>query len=122
MTQVHQTVDQETLRRMWQERCEQGNFSADVLGIGTVRVFGRSGDAPITFPRIESLATLQTLAPDEQWAIRTVQEIVAAARAKNRPVMATQPPRAGMPPTPVPIREFDPSQENILILSLTRGG
>ncbi|MBV9231533.1 MAG: hypothetical protein JOZ18_19650 [Chloroflexi bacterium] len=122
MSIAKQSVNQEALEQQWQERCKQGNFSPAVLGVGTVRVFGKSGDAPVTFPRIDSLTALNTLAADEQWALSVAQEIVAAAQAKHRPVMATQPPQAGTIPTPVSIRSFDPSLEHILILSLTRGG
>lgn len=122
MARTKQPLSQETLRRMWEERCKQGNFSAGVLGVGTVRIFGKSGDAPLTFPRIESLAALDGLAEDERWAISVAQEVVQAAQARQRPVMATQPPATGTTPAPAPMRTFDPNQENILILSLTRGG
>jgi hypothetical protein len=122
MTDTRTPIDQETLRRQWEERCSLGVFSPAILGVGTVRVFGRSGDAPIQFPRIATLAALDTLEPDEQWALRNAQEIVAAAQARNRPVMATQPSRGSAPPAPAPVRVFDPKLENILILSLTRGG
>lgn len=112
----------EALQRRWQERCQQGNFSAAVLGVGTVRVFGKSGDAPVTFPRIESLAALETLEADERWAVELAQEIVGAAQNRQRSVMATQPPQAGTTPAPTPMRTFDPKAEHILILSMTRGG
>ena len=115
-------TSQEALQRRWQERCQQGNFSASVLGVGTVRVFGKSGDAPVTFPRVESLAALASLEADERWAIELAQEIVTTAQARQRSVMATQPPRAGAAPTPTPMQTFDPKTEHILILSLTRGG
>jgi hypothetical protein len=122
MADTQTAIDQEALRRRWQERCSKGDFSAAVLGIGTVRVFGRSGDAPVQFPRIATLAALDTLEPDEQWALHNAREIVTTAQARNRPVMATQPPRGGVPPAPTPIRAFDPKLEHILILSLTTGG
>ena len=122
MSITHQSMSQDALRRRWQERCEQGNFSSNVLGIGTIRVFGKSGDIPVAFPRIESLAALDALEADERWALDMAQEIVTAAQAKSRPVMTTQPPRAGVNPSPTPLRNFDPKAENILILSLTRGG
>ncbi len=112
----------ETLQRRWQERCQQGNFSPAVLGVGTIRVFGRSGDAPVTFPRIESLAALDTLEADERWAVESAQGIVTAAKNQSRPVMATQPPQTGTAPSPTAVDVFDPQIENILILSLTRGG
>jgi hypothetical protein len=122
MTIANQPVNQEALQQQWQERCKRGNFSTAMLGIGTVRVFGKSGDAPVTFPRIKSLDALNTLEADEQWALGVAREIVTAAQARNRPVMATQPPQAGTVPAPTPIRIFDPCLEHILILSLTRGG
>ena len=79
MATTRRSVSPETLQRRWQERCQQGNFSPDVLGVGTIRVFGRSGDAPVTFPRIESLAALDTLEADERWAVEVAQGIVVAA-------------------------------------------
>lgn len=122
MATTRRSVSREALQRRWQERCQQGNFSPAVLGVGTVRVFGRSGDAPVTFPRIESLADLENLEEDERWAIEMAQGIVTAAQGQGRPVMATQPPQAGTTPNPTVVRTFDPKTENLLILSLTRGG
>jgi hypothetical protein len=122
MSTFHTTDSQETLQRRWQERCRQGNFSSTVLGLGTIRVFGKSGDAPVTFPRIDSLAALNMLEADERWAIEVAQEIVRAAQAKQRSVMSTQPPQAGTVPAPAPMHTFDSKAEHILILSLTRGG
>ena len=122
MSTPRATISVETLQRRWQERCQEGNFSSAVLGVGTIRVFGKSGDAPVTFPRIEALTALDTLEADERWAIEVAQEIVNAAHAKRRSVMSTQPPQAGTAPAPVPMRTFDPKAEHILILRLTRGG
>lgn len=122
MSTSTQSMSQETLQRRWLERCRQGNFSAAVLGVGTVRVFGKSGDAPVTFPRLTSLTDLDALEADERWAVELAQEIVDAAQQRQRSVMATQPPQAGSAPTPTPMRTFDPKAEHILILSLTRGG
>ena len=122
MATTRRSVSREVLQRRWQERCQQGNFSPAVLGVGTIRVFGRSGDAPVTFPRIESLADLDTLEADERWAIEMAQGIITAAQDQGRPVMATQPPQAGTAPSPTAVRVFDPKTENLLILSLTRGG
>jgi hypothetical protein len=119
---TRRSVSPETLHRRWSERCQQGNFSPAVLGVGTIRVFGRSGDAPVTFPRIESLAALDTLEADERWAIEVAQGLVTAAQNQSRPVMATQPPQAGTTPSPTAIDVFDPQIENMLILSLTQGG
>jgi hypothetical protein len=122
MSTSRTTISQEALQQRWQERCRQGNFSSTVLGLGTIRVFGKSGDAPVTFPRLESLAALSTLEADERWAIEVAQEIVNAAQVKQRSVMSTQPPQAGTVPAPIPMHTFDSKAEHILILSLTRGG
>jgi len=122
MAKTRRSVSQETLQRRWQERCQQGNFSPAVLGVGTIRVFGRSGDAPVIFPRIESLAALDSLEDDERWAIEVAQEMVNAAQANHRAVVATQPPQMGATPNPTPLHTFDPKTGEILILSLTRGG
>jgi hypothetical protein len=122
MSATRQSRNRETLQRRWQERCRQGNFSSAVLGVGTIRVFGRSGDAPVTFPRIESLAALNTLEADERWAVEIAQEMINAAYANHRTVVATQPPQVGAAPNPTPLHSFDPKTGEILILSLTRGG
>jgi hypothetical protein len=122
MATTRRSVSPETLKRRWQERCWQGNFSPALLGVGTIRVFGRSGDAPVTFPRIESLAALDTLEADERWAVEFAQGIVTAAQRQRKPIMATPPPQAGAAPNPTVVETFDPKVEHLLILSLTRGG
>lgn len=122
MAPTRRSMSQTALQRRWQERCQQGNFSSAVLGVGTIRVFGRSGDAPVTFPRLESLTALSTLEADERWAVEVAQNIVTAACEQRRPVMATQPPQAGTVPNPTAVNVFDPKEEHLLILNLTRGG
>lgn len=122
MVSTRRSGSQAALERRWQERCQQGTFSPAVLGVGTIRVFGRSGDAPVTFPRIASLAALPTLAADERRAVEIARNIVTAACEQRRPVMATQPPQAGVAPHPTAVDVFDPSVEHLLVLSLTRGG
>src|SRR5690348_870233 len=49
------------LEQAWKERCERGTFSPAILGLGTIRVMGKSGDAAIQFPRIASLDALSSL-------------------------------------------------------------
>ena len=112
-------IDPETLRRHWQARCEQGNFSSAVLGLGTVHVFGRIGKPPIHFPRLASLSVMHTLYPDEQWAIRIVRNLILAARVSQRPVLATTIPQSSdMEDVSQVIEEFDPQLETIFILDL----
>jgi len=59
------TSDRE-LQRAWEARVQRGQFSHNVLGVGTIRVMGKAGDAPVAFPRIASLNLLPGLEPDEQ--------------------------------------------------------
>jgi len=115
-------ANEETLARRWKERCASGKFSQAVLGLGTIRVMGKAGDAPIQFPRITSLDALGTLEPDERWAVQAAQAIVAQACNQRRPVLAAAPPQPGVLPTPRPITVFDPSVETLLVTSMIRGG
>jgi hypothetical protein len=82
-------IDEETLARRWKARCTSGEFSLSVLGLGTIRVMGKAGDAAIQFPRIPSLDALGTLESDEQWAVQAAQAIVTQACNQHRPVLAT---------------------------------
>jgi len=116
---------QAELERRWQARCAQGTFSPSVRGVGTLRVFGRSGDAPLSFPRVESLAMLADLAPDEQWALNRAQQLVTQAREQSRTVVATRACPGVAPdalPGVAPMGDFDPAQESILILNRIVGG
>ncbi|SRR5258708_3563936 len=124
MTAENETtlVNEEALARRWKERCASGKFSQAVLGLGTIRVMGKAGDAPIQFPRITSLDALGALEPDEQWAVQAAQAIVAQACNQRRPVLAAAPPQPGVLPTPRPITAFDPSVETLLVTSMIRGG
>ena len=115
-------VKEETLPRRWKERCTSGKFSQAVLGLGTIRVMGKAGDAAVQFPRIPSLDTLGTLEPDEQWAVQAAQAIVTQACNQRRPVLAIAIPQPGVLPTPLPVTVFDPSVETLLVTSLIRGG
>jgi len=120
-TQATPTHDPARLAQQWQARCAAGAFSVGVQGVGTVRVFGKAGDAPLTFPRIESLAALADLEPDEQWALTRAQQTVAQARSQRRAVVATRA-RPDAAPDTRPIGDFDPAQESILILNHIVGG
>lgn len=117
------TTNQEVLQRRWQERCRSGKFSPAVLGLGTIRVFGRSGDAPVNYPRIEQITQRDALEEDERWALQVAQDLITAAQQQQRTVLEAAVASAqGIPPQSAPVRVFDPKSEQILILSLTRGG
>jgi hypothetical protein len=108
--------------RRWKERCASGVFSESVLGLGTIRVMGKAGDAPVQFPRIHSLDAPGTLEPDEQWAVQAAQSIVTQACNQRRTVLAATPSQSGTLPTLKPVTVFDPGFEILLVTSLIRGG
>jgi len=107
--------------QQWQARCAAGAFSVGVQGVGTVRIFGKAGDAPLTFPRIESLAALADLEPDEQWALTRARQVVGQAHSQRRAIVATRT-RPDAAPDARPLGDFDPAQESILILNNIVGG
>ena len=115
-------INEETLAQRWKERCASGDFSQVVLGLGTIRIMGKAGDAPVQFPRITSLDALDMLEPDEQWAVKAAQAIVTQACNQRRPVLATSIPQPGLTPNPTPMTIFDPKVELLLVTSLIRGG
>ena len=119
---VTPSISEETLIQRWKERCTSGDFSRVVLGLGTIRIMGKAGDAPVQFPRIPSLDALDMLEPDEQWAVKAAQAIVTQACNQRRPVLATSIPQSGLTPNPTPITIFDPNVELLLVTSLIRGG
>jgi hypothetical protein len=115
-------VNEKTLARHWKERCASGQFSQAVLGLGTIRVMGKAGDAAVQFPRIPSLDILGTLEPDEQWAVQAAQAIVTQACNQRRTVLATASLHTSVLPTPRAVTIFDPSVETLLVTSMIRGG
>ena len=117
-----QALSEERLAQQWAERVKSGQFSPAVLGLGTIRVMGRSGDAPVVWPRIESLDALGTLAPDEQWAVRVAEQIVAQAQQQDRTVHQVLPANGSTPPQPTRITAFDPAASNLVVVSAIRGG
>jgi hypothetical protein len=115
-------VTEQELQQRWAARCASGTFSAGVQGVGTIRVMGKAGDAPITFPRITSLDALGTLEPDEQWAVQAAQALVTQARAQERTVFNVLPAEAGVASQPQAVTTFDPNAESLMIVSMIRGG
>ncbi|HEX6291070.1 MAG TPA: hypothetical protein VFZ66_17935 [Herpetosiphonaceae bacterium] len=117
---AHLPADQAALARAWIARCEAGDFSPSIVGVGTVRVFGQAGDAPVTFPRISSLEALDTLAPDERWAATYARSVVEVHTGHRRPVFAVKPGQATSG-TLVTILDLT-SDTDYLILSPIQGG
>ena len=109
------------LAQRWAQRVAAGTFSTEVKGTGSIRVMGKSGDATATFPRITSLAVLDQLEPDEQWAVRQAQAVIEHAQASQRAVFAIQPGTAMLTP-PVPVRSFNPFDESLVIVARVAGG
>lgn len=117
---------EQNLAAAWRERCVKGNFSAAVQGKSVISVMGTSGDEPFVFPRVSSLAVLDqpgTLEPDEVWAVRAAEEIFRqkssgnGSRQSARQVFG----RNGEE-TPKPLRSFDPSLEQIIVMNMLAGG
>ncbi len=105
------------LERRWQERCQSGQFSPAILGVGTIRVMGKSGDAAVQFPRIASLAALGELEPDEQYAVQAAQAIITQAQAERRAVFTVVPGQ-----TPERVTAFHPDVESLMIVARIAGG
>ena len=114
--QVH-----EELACRWAARVATGSFSSAVKGLGTIRIMGRSGDAPVNFPRIVSLDAFPELAPDEQWAVRMAEAIVEQARQQHRTVFAVQPGERTLT-TATPVQTFDPMAESLVVVARVAGG
>jgi hypothetical protein len=117
-----QTISSDPLEQRWRERVQTGTFSPVVLGIGTIRIMGRSGDAPVQFPRIASLDALSLLEEDEQWALRSAERIVTQAQQQQRSVFALAPTSAGSTPSPRPVQTFDPSVASLMVVARIAGG
>ncbi len=118
-TSQTQSLSDKALQTRWLERVRSGQFSPAVLGVGTIKVFGRAGDAPVVFPRIESLAALDTLEADERWAVTYAEQVITQHQRQGRNIMAAIP---GQATGAVPVQHFDPSREYHLVLSQIAGG
>ena len=105
------------LEQAWKERCAKGNLSKGILGIGQIRIMGKSGDAAVQFPRISSLDALGTLEADEQYAVQVAQRIVDQARQESRTVFAVAPGQ-----TPERLTGFKPDAESLMIVARIAGG
>lgn len=103
----------------WLARVQRGQFSNNVLGIGTIRVMGKAGDAPVAFPRIASLDLLPTLEPDEQWAVNQAQAIVQQAQQESRTVFDTS---TGQVEGARRLTTFDPSVTTMMVVARIAGG
>ena len=112
-------ISDKELQTRWLERVHSGQFSLAVLGVGTIKVFGKAGDAPVAFPRIESLAALDTLEPDERWAVTYAEQVITQHQRQGRNVMAAVP---GQATGAVSVQSFDPSRELHLVLSQIADG
>jgi hypothetical protein len=104
------------LERLWKERCQSGNFSPAILGLGSIRVMGKSGDATLQFPRIASLELLGELQPDEVYAVQAAQAIIEQAHSQSRTVFDVS------ADLPVPVTTFQPDVESLMIVARIAGG
>lgn len=113
------TISDYELQRAWEARVQRGQFSSTVLGIGTIRVMGKAGDAPVAFPRIASLDLLPSLEPDEQWAVSQAEAIVQQAQLESRTVFDTS---TGQVESARRITTFDPSVSTMMVVARIAGG
>lgn len=108
------------LAAAWKARCQSGTFSKEVKGMSFIGVMGRSGDQQITFPRISSLAVLNTLEEDERWAVEEAQRIFNEKRgngSQTRQVFGQS--GAGLGEK---LEEFNPDFDRLLIGNMIAGG
>ena len=119
------------LRAQWEERVRRyraGEVAAmppEVVGLGDLRVFGRSGDAVLAFPRIRTLGDLELLPPDVQFGLALANRAVEAHRhqGNGRMVYATAPATLRGIPEPQAVTAIDPTQHaDVLIVAPIAGG
>jgi hypothetical protein len=124
---VKERTNTQNLQAAWEQRVRTGNFSAAITGMREVRVFGKAGDAPVTFPQLRAPAPgetlddlLEGLAPDERWALTHVQRVIDVHRASGRQTFTVPRGQGGMGTT---MPQFDPcANSDILIVSQITGG
>lgn len=129
--QTQLTDSEVALRAEWEERVRRyraGDATAmptEVVGLGDLRVFGRAGDAVLSFPRVRALGDLELLPPDVQFGLALANRTVAAHRSQGsgRMVYATAPASSRGVPEPQLIATIDPTQHaDILIVAPIAGG
>jgi hypothetical protein len=125
------TPAEQALWATWEERVrryragEKDAIPEQVVGLGTLRVFGRSGDAPLAFPRVRTFGDLELLPPDVQFALtltnRTVQ--AHADSGAGRMIYATAPAQGDIVPEPETVTVIDPTKHaDVLIVAAISGG
>jgi hypothetical protein len=107
------------LQVAWQARVLSGTFSPGVAKVGTVRVMGKAGDAPVAYPVLVNLEAVANLSPEESWAVQQAEQLVIAAQQAHRGVLAVLP---GQLAGATPVAQFDPRQESVIILNQIQGG
>ena len=129
--QTQLTHSEVTLRAQWEARVRRfraGDATAmppEVVGLGDLRVFGRSGDTALAFPRLRSLGDLELLPPDVQFGLALANRTVEAHRRQGngRMVYATAPATRSGIPEPQVITAIDPTQHaDVLIVAPIAGG
>ncbi len=107
------TPEENALLTLWQQRVATQNFSAGITGTRVIKVMGRAGDAPVAIPRVTSLAALETLSPEEQFAFEYADRLVQAFRSRGRAVFSDG----------QLVSRFNPEDQNdLLVLSPLAGG
>ena len=104
--------DEVALRAQWEARvrcARSGDTTAlpEGVSLGTLRVFGRSGDQPVAFPVVRAIADLEELPADVQFSLELANCTIETfgAQGGSRIVLASTP----------------GSEEPMQITDLTRG-
>jgi hypothetical protein len=115
----------EELITAWESQLATRTFSPAVKGLGELRVFGRSGDAPLLFPQVETLAVLdeaETVTDAERYILDITRTIVESSPSHNRSALAVVPTQGAEPPQSTRMLTFLPMTANIVIVTRVVGG
>lgn len=125
------TAQEQELWAAWQARVHRyraGDTAAlppEVIGLGSLRVFGRAGDAVMPFPRVRMLSDLDSLPADVQLGMQIAERTVTAYRTRGigRMIYSTAPAIDGRAPEPKVVDTIDPTRDlDILIVAPIAGG
>ncbi len=109
-------------------RHEQGDttaFPEQVVGLGTLRVFGAAGDAPVAFPRVRQLSDMELLPADVQLGLTVANQVMTAyqGRGVGRMVYEAGESADLTQAEPVSITQISPVNNfNVLVVAPISGG
>lgn len=115
----------EALIAAWEQQVASGTFSPSVKGLGTLRVAGRRGDAPLKFPQVTSLAVLDepgAVTDAERYILGVTRAIVEAAPTAGRTAFDVIPAQGDTLPRSTSLPVFAPTASEIVIVTRVAGG